>query len=52
METNYTKAIRELDDKQDKIYYKIDIYGSSISLELVIYSIKEVNKTVSNNKIF
>ena len=30
----------------------MDIYGSSVSLELVIYLIKEVNKTVSDNKIF
>ena len=28
------------------------MYGSSISLKLVIYLIKEVNKTVNDNKIF
>ena len=49
---NHAKAIKELDNKQDRIYYKIDIYGSSISSELVIYLIKEVNKIVSNNKTF
>ena len=49
---NHAKAIRELDDKQDKIYYRINIYGSSISLELVIYLIKEVDKTVNDNKTF
>ena len=49
---NHAKAIRELDDKQNKIYYRIDIYSSSTSLKLVIYLIKEVNKTVSNNKTF
>ena len=49
---NHTKAIRELDDKQDRIYYRIDIHSSFISLELVIYSIKEVDKTVSDNKTF
>ena len=49
---NHAKAIRELDNKQDRIYYRIDIYGSFISLKLVIYLIKEVNKTVNNNKTF
>ena len=50
--TKYAKAIKELDNKQDKIYYRIDIYGSFISLKPVIHSIKEVNKTVSDNKTF
>ena len=49
---NHAKATRELDDKQDRIYYGINIYGSSISLKLVIYLIKENNKTASNNKTF
>ena len=49
---NHTKALKELDNKQNRIYYRINIYGSSISLKLVIYLIKEVNKTVSDNKIF
>ena len=49
---NYTKAIRELDDKQDRIYYKMDIYSSFISLKLVIYLIKESDEVVSNNKTF
>ena len=49
---NYAKAIRELDDEQDRIYYRMDIYSSSVSLELVIYLIKEVNKTVNDNKTF
>ena len=52
MELNYTKAIKELDNKQDRIYYRINIYSSSINLKLVIHLIKEVNKTVSNNKTF
>ena len=30
----------------------MDIYSNFISLELVIYLIKEVNETVSNNKTF
>ena len=30
----------------------MDMYGSFISLELVIYLIKEVDKTVSDNKTF
>ena len=49
---NYAKAIKELDDEQDRIYYRIDIYSSFISLKLVIYSIKEVNEIVNNNKTF
>ena len=49
---NHAKAIKELDNKQDKIYYRIDMYSNSTSLELVIYLIKEVDKTVSDNKTF
>ena len=49
---NHTKAIKELDNKQDRIYYRINIYSNSTSLELVIYLIKEVNKTVSDDKTF
>ena len=49
---NHAKAIRELDNKQNKIHYRIDIYSSSISLKLVIYLIKEVDKTVNDNKTF
>ena len=49
---NHAKAIRELDNKQNRIHYGIDIYSSSISLKLVIYLIKEVDKTVSDNKTF
>ena len=30
----------------------MDIYSSSTSLKLVIYLIKEVNKTINNNKTF
>ena len=49
---NHTKAIKELNDEQDRIYYRMDIYSSFISLELVIYLIKEVNKIASDNKTF
>ena len=49
---NHAKAIRELDNKQDRIYYGIDIYGSFISSKLVIYLIKEVDKTANDNKTF
>ena len=49
---NHAKAIKELDDKQDRIYYGIDIYSSSISLKLVIHLIKKIDKTASNNKTF
>ena len=30
----------------------MDIYGNSIDLEPVMYPIKEVNKVISDNKIF
>ena len=49
---NHAKAIKEPDNKQNKIYYRMDIYGIFISLKLVIYSIKEVDEIVSNNKTF
>ena len=49
---NHAKAIKELDDKQDRIYDGMDIYNSSISPELVIHPIKESNKVVSDNKTF
>ena len=49
---NHTKAIKELNNEQNKIYYKINIYSSSVSLEPVIYLIKKVDKTVSDNKTF
>ena len=52
LKPNHTKAIRELDNKQDRIHYKIDIYGNSISPELVIYLIEEVDKDINNNKMF
>ena len=49
---NHAKAIRELDNKQDRIYYKIDIYSNFINLKLVIHLIKEVDKIISDNKTF
>ena len=49
---NHAKATRELDDKQDRIYYGIDMYSSSISLEPVIHLIKEVDETANDNKTF
>ena len=49
---NHAKAIKELNNKQNKIYYGTDIYSSSINPELVIHLIKEDNKTVNNNKTF
>ena len=49
---NHAKATRELDNEQDRIYYRINIYSSSVSLELVIHLIKKVNKTASDNKTF
>ena len=52
LELSHTKAIQELDNKQDKIYYRIDIYSNSISLKPVKYLINEVNKDVSDRKMF
>ena len=49
---NHAKATRELDNKQDRIHYGINIYSSSISPELVIHLIKKVDETVSDNKTF
>ena len=51
LKLSHAKAIQELDDKQDRIYYRINIYGNSISLELVIHSIKEIDKDISNKEI-
>ena len=52
LKLSYAKATQELDDEQDRIYYRMDIYGNSISLELVMHLIKEVNKDISDKKIF
>ena len=51
LKLSHTKATQELDDEQDRIYYRMDMYGNTISLEPVIHSIKEVNKDISNKKI-
>ena len=48
---DYAKATQELDDEQDRIYYGIDIHGSTILLGLVIYSIKEVDEEVSDKEM-
>ena len=51
LKLDHAKAIQELDDEQDRIYYGIDIYGNSISLKPVIHSIKEVNEDISDKEI-
>ena len=51
-ELDHAKAIQELDNKQDRIYYRIDIYGNIISLKLVMHSIEKVDEDVSDKKIF
>ena len=51
LKSSYAKATQELDDEQDRIHYRIDIHGNTISLKLVIYLIKEVNKDISHKKI-
>ena len=50
-ESSHAKATQELDDKQDRIYYRINMYGNTISLELVIHSIEEVDKDASDKKM-
>ena len=52
LELNYAKATQELDDEQDRIYYGMDIYSNTISLELVMYLIEEVDEDVSDEEIF
>ena len=52
LKLNYAKVTQELNNEQDRIYYGINIYSNSISLKLVIHSIKEVNKDVSNKEMF
>ena len=39
---NHAKAIKELDNKQDKIHYRIDMYSSFISLKLGILKIRNL----------
>ena len=51
LKLSYAKATQELDNKQDRIYYRMDIYSNSISPKPVIYLIKEVNKDISDKKI-
>ena len=51
LELSHAKATQELDNKQDRIHYRIDMYGNTISPELVMYSIEEVDKDVSNKEI-
>ena len=52
LELSHAKATQELDDEQDRIYYGMDMYGNTISLELVIHSIEEVDEDVSNKEMF
>ena len=51
LKSSHAKAIQELDNEQNRIYYKMDIYSNTISPKPVIYSIKEVNEDVSNKEI-
>ena len=51
LKLSHVKAIQELDDEQDRIYYRMDIYGNIINLEPVMYSIKEVDEDVSDKEI-
>ena len=52
LKLNHAKAIRELDDEQDRIYYGIDMYGNFASPKPVIHLIKEVDKIASDDKTF
>ena len=51
LELSHAKAIQELDDEQDRIYYGIDMYSNTISLKPVIYLIEEVNEDISDKEI-
>ena len=51
LKLDYAKAILKLDNKQDRIYYGIDIYSNIIVLGLVIHPIKKINKVINNNKM-
>ena len=51
LKLSHAKATQELDDEQNRIYYKINMHGNTISLKLVIYLIKEVNKDISDKEI-
>ena len=44
--------MKELDDEQDRIYYRINIYSSFIGPEPVIHPINESDKVTSDNKTF
>ena len=48
---SHAKATQELDDEQDRIYYRIDIHSNTISPEPVMHLIKEVDKDISNKEI-
>ena len=51
LKLSHTKATQELDDEQDRIYYRINIYSNTISLKPVIHLIKKVNKDISNKEM-
>ena len=48
---SHAKATQELDNEQDRIHYRIDMYSNTMSPEPVMYLIEEVNKDVSNKEI-
>ena len=52
LKLSHAKATQELDNKQNRIYYGMDMYGNSISLKPVIYLIEEVDEDISNKEIF
>ena len=49
---NQAKAMQELEDEQDRIYYKIDIHGNTIIQELVIHLVKDDEEVSSDEEIF
>ena len=51
LESSHAKATQELDDEQDRIHYGMDMYGSTISPEPVMYSIEEVDEDVSDEEM-
>ena len=49
--SSHAKTTQELDDKQDRIHYGMDMHSSTMSPEPVIHSIEEVNEDASDKEI-
>ena len=51
IESSHAKATQELDDEQDRIHYRIDMHGNTMSPEPVMHSIKEVDEDASDEEM-